>query len=136
VKIGMNLFLWTINVTEDLFPLFPKLKAAGYEGLEVPIARANKPIYVNIRKVLDDLGLQCTTIFNLGPHLNPISPDKAVREKALDELKWAIDTSRGLLRSEALVGPYYSGSRLAAPQKILDAGAMHRSTKSAILTGE
>jgi hypothetical protein len=26
--------------------------------------------------------------------------------------------------------------RLAAPQKILDAGAMHRSTKSAILTGE
>jgi D-psicose/D-tagatose/L-ribulose 3-epimerase len=46
VKIGMNLFLWTINVTEDLFPLFPKLKAAGYEGLEVPIARANKPIYV------------------------------------------------------------------------------------------
>jgi len=26
--------------------------------------------------------------------------------------------------------------RLAAPQKILDAGAMHRSTQSAILTGE
>jgi len=108
VKIGMNLFLWTINVTEDLFPLFPKLKAAGYEGLEIPIARANKPIYVNIRKVLDDLGMQCTTIFNLGADLNPISPDKAVRERALDELKWAIDTSRGLLRSEALVGPYYS----------------------------
>jgi D-psicose/D-tagatose/L-ribulose 3-epimerase len=108
VKIGMNLFLWTINITEDLFPLFPELKAVGYEGLEIPIARANKPIYVNIRKLLDDLGLQCTTIFNLGAPLNPISPDKAVREKALDELKWAIDTSRGLLRSEALVGPYYS----------------------------
>ena len=28
------------------------------------------------------------------------------------------------------------GPRRAAPQKILDAGAMHRSTKSAILTGE
>ena len=26
--------------------------------------------------------------------------------------------------------------RLAAPQKILDAGSMHRSTKSTILTGE
>jgi hypothetical protein len=26
--------------------------------------------------------------------------------------------------------------RLAAPQEILDAGAMHRSTQSAILTGE
>ena len=27
-------------------------------------------------------------------------------------------------------------ARIAPPQKILDAGAMHRSTKSAILTGE
>jgi hypothetical protein len=32
-----------------------------------------------------------------------------------------------------VLGP---GPRRAAPQKILDAGAMHRSTKSAILTGE
>ena len=31
---------------------------------------------------------------------------------------------------------YDPGPRRAAPQKILDAGAMHRSTKSAILTGE
>jgi len=108
MKIGMNLFLWTTNVTKDLFVLFPKLKAAGYEGIEIPIARANNPVYGDIRKILDDLGLACTTMFNLGANLNPISPDKTVRSKALDELKWAIDTSRDPLQSEALVGPYFA----------------------------
>jgi D-psicose/D-tagatose/L-ribulose 3-epimerase len=108
MKIGMNLFLWTTNITRELFPLFPKLKAAGYEGIEVPIAKANDPVYGEIRNILDDLGLPCTTMFNLGADKNPISPDKAVRAKALDELKWAIDTSRESLRSEALVGPYFS----------------------------
>ncbi len=50
MKIGMNLFLWTINVTKKDFSLFPKLKKAGYEGVEVPIARANDPIYIDIRE--------------------------------------------------------------------------------------
>lgn len=104
----MNLFLWTVNVTEELFPLFPKLKALGYEGAEVPIARANKPIYREIRKVLDDCGLACTTMFNLGADVNPISPDETIRQKALDELKWAIDTSQNELRSEVLAGPYFA----------------------------
>jgi len=108
MKIGMNLFLWTTNVTRDLFGLFPDLKAAGYDGVEIPIGRANHPIYGEIRKALDDLGMACTTMFNLGEDLNPISPDKAVRGKALDELKWAIDKSRDPLRSEALVGPYFA----------------------------
>jgi D-psicose/D-tagatose/L-ribulose 3-epimerase len=107
VKIGMNLFLWTTNLTKNHFGLFPDLKSAGYAGVEIPISKANDPIYGEIRKCLDDLGMECTTMFNLGADLNPISPEKAVRRAALDELKWAIDTSREL-RSEALVGPYYS----------------------------
>lgn len=105
----MNLFLWTVKVTEELLPLFPQLKALGYEGVEVPIARANKPIYREIRKVLDDCGLACTTMFNLGADANPISPDETIRQKALDELKWAIDTSQNEMQSEVLAGPYFSG---------------------------
>lgn len=108
MKLGMNLFLWTVNVTEELFPLFPQLKTLGYEGVEVPIARANKPIYREIRKVLDDCGLACTTMFNLGADVNPISPDETIRQKALDELKWAIDTSRNELQSEVLAGPFFA----------------------------
>ncbi len=108
MKLGMNLFLWTTNVSHSLFPLFPRLKETGYEGVEVPIGRDNHPIYREIRSALDDCGLACTTMFNLGEDKNPISPDASIRAKALDEMKWAIDTSREQLRSEALVGPYFS----------------------------
>lgn len=103
----MNLFLWTTNVTKAHFGLFYDLKAAGYEGVEIPIAQANDPIYPDIRKILDELGMRCTTMFNLGAELNPISSDASVRRKAVDELKWAVETSR-LLGSEALVGPYFA----------------------------
>jgi|SRR5579862_1637436 len=108
MKLGMNLFLWTTNIGLQHFTLFPRLKEAGYEGVEVPIGRGNNPIYRDIRAALDDCGLACTTMFNLGESLNPISPDPKVRMKAVDELKWAIDTSREQLRSEALVGPYFA----------------------------
>jgi D-psicose/D-tagatose/L-ribulose 3-epimerase len=108
MKLGMNLFLWTTNVSKDLFPLFPRLKDAGFEGVEIPVSRNNNPIYREIRAALDECGLACTTMFNLGADKNPISPDPAVRRKGLDELKWAIDVSREQLRSEALVGPYFS----------------------------
>jgi hypothetical protein len=42
MKIEMDLFPWTSNVTRELFPLFPKSKAAGFESIEVPIARAGE----------------------------------------------------------------------------------------------
>ncbi len=131
----MNLFLWTVNVTEELFPLFPQLKVLGYEGVEVPIARANKPIYREIRKVLDDCGLACTTMFNLGADLNPISPDESIRQKVLDELKWAIDTSQNELQSEALVGPYFAAYAVFSgkgptPQELDWSAAVMRSAAS------
>jgi D-psicose/D-tagatose/L-ribulose 3-epimerase len=107
MKFGMNLFLWSTNVTPDLFPLFGKLKGVGYEGVEIPIARANNSDYKAMREVLDGVGLACATNFSLGAAVNPVSPDKAVRSKALDELKWAIDTNV-VLKSEVLVGPYFS----------------------------
>src|SRR2546430_1076881 len=34
MKYGMNLLLWTGNVTAEHFPLLAKLKAAGFDGVE------------------------------------------------------------------------------------------------------
>src|SRR6202048_837266 len=52
-----------------------------------------------------------------------------------------VDVLLGKLAEALRPGPFDAleearAPRLAAPQKILDAGAMHRLTKSAILTGE
>src|SRR4051812_42884275 len=37
MKTGMNLLLWTTHVTAEHFPLFAKLKAAGFDGVEIPL---------------------------------------------------------------------------------------------------
>jgi D-psicose/D-tagatose/L-ribulose 3-epimerase len=46
-------------------------------------------------------------ITNVGAGANPISPDAAIRERSLDQLKWAIEIS-ALLGSENLVGPFFA----------------------------
>ena len=35
--LGFNLLLWRRQITEEHFPLFAKIKAAGYDGVELPL---------------------------------------------------------------------------------------------------
>lgn len=107
MKIGFNMFLWTVAVTEEHYPVFETLKAAGYDGVELPLGGGDEAFYARTRKVLDDLGLEATAalLFAGGPE-NPISPDPAKRSAALDKMKWAIDCSRAL-NSSVLMGPFY-----------------------------
>lgn len=37
MKIGMNLLLWTTHVTEAHCPILEKIKATGFDGVEIPI---------------------------------------------------------------------------------------------------
>jgi D-psicose/D-tagatose/L-ribulose 3-epimerase len=105
VKLGLSIYLWTTDVTEDYFYLFRDLKTAGYDGVELPVGSGNTPNYAEIRKLLDGEGLACTTITNVGPDKHTVSPDPAVRRAALDEIKFGIEASQ-TLGSDILVGPY------------------------------
>ena len=57
MRLGMNLFLWTTHVTAEHFPLFEKLRACGYEGVEIPTIRGDLAHYREVRRALDDCGL-------------------------------------------------------------------------------
>ena len=37
MKIGMNMLLWTADVTEEHYPLFAVLKAEGFDGVELTV---------------------------------------------------------------------------------------------------
>ncbi len=37
MKTGMNLLLWTGHVTPADYPTLAKLKAAGFDGVEIPV---------------------------------------------------------------------------------------------------
>lgn len=107
MKIGMNLLLWTAHVTEAHFPLLANLKKAGYDGVELPLFDGDATHYKKIRKELDNLGLGATTVTVVNEDTNPISPDAAIRGKALDRIKWALDMTHEL-GGTALAGPYHS----------------------------
>ncbi len=107
MKIGMNLLLWTGGVTAEHFPLLGKLKAAGFDGVELHVFGGSPADYKPVRAELDKLGLKCTTVTILTKETNAISPDAATRQKAVDWLKTVVEINH-VLGAETVVGPYHS----------------------------
>ncbi len=107
MKTGMNLLLWTGHVTAEHFPLIGKIKAAGFDGVEIPIFEGDPSHYKTIKAELDKQGLRCTSVTVMNPDSNPISPDASIRKAASERLKWAIDCNHAL-GAETMVGPFHS----------------------------
>jgi D-psicose/D-tagatose/L-ribulose 3-epimerase len=107
MKIGMNLLLWTPFVTEEHFGILRKLKATGFDGVEVPLFSGDVAHYKKVGKTLKDDGLACTTCTVMPDEQhNPISAEPTHRQGAVDYLKWVIDCNKAL-GSEVLAGPFY-----------------------------
>jgi D-psicose/D-tagatose/L-ribulose 3-epimerase len=107
MKVGMNLLLWTTNVTDEHFPLLDKIKQWGFDGAEVPIFAADAGHYRALGDKLDDVGLERTAVTVVPPEANPISGDAAVRAKAVEHLKSIIEMCH-LAGVQVLCGPYHS----------------------------
>src|ERR1700761_7262898 len=88
MKTGMNLLLWTGHVTEEHYPLLEKLKATGFDGVEVPLFEGDAAHYKKLGAQLKKLGLGCTTVTVCNAEDNPISPDAAIRKKAAARHQW------------------------------------------------
>jgi len=107
MKYGMNLLLWTAGVTEEHFPLLARLKAMGYDGVELPLFDADHDGLRRVGQELDNLGLARTAVCVSTPDTNPVSPDAAVRQAALDHIKQRVDwcVTAG---ADLLCGPFHS----------------------------
>jgi D-psicose/D-tagatose/L-ribulose 3-epimerase len=105
VDIGFNLLLWTTHLTDDLIPTLRALKAAGYDGVEVPVFQGDPSDYARLRRVLEGEGLRSTVVAIVPDEArNPLS---AAHEGAgVDHLKWLVDCSVAL-GAEVLAGPFY-----------------------------
>jgi D-psicose/D-tagatose/L-ribulose 3-epimerase len=107
MRTGMNLLLWTTHVTRDLYPTLGKLKQAGFDGVEIPIFEGTAEHYKDVRRELDKQGLACTVVTVATPEANPISDDAAVREAAVERMKWVLDMT-AIVGGDILAGPYHS----------------------------
>lgn len=106
MKYGMNLLLWTGELSDTLQPVLERLKAVGYDGIEIPIFNLDLD-YAGWGKRLDDLGLERTAVTVRNAEDNPISPDAVVRAKGVELNKRTLDccAAAGV---QTLVGPYHS----------------------------
>lgn len=107
MKYGMNMLLWTANVTEDHFHILRMLKEAGFDGVELPIFEMDVEKFSVLGKELDHMGLERTAVAVCTDEANPISPELAVRTAGLIRLKEAIDCCQAA-GVKLLCGPLHS----------------------------
>jgi D-psicose/D-tagatose/L-ribulose 3-epimerase len=110
VKIGMNMLLWGTQITPQHIPVFAGLAAAGYDGVEIPVVGQSTAELKTMAAACDDLGLARTAVAFVGEHVNPISPDPAIRVAAVDSLKRGIDDAK-LIGADILGGGIYQAHK-------------------------
>ncbi|WP_435009813.1 sugar phosphate isomerase/epimerase family protein [Tundrisphaera lichenicola] len=108
MKTGMNLLLWTTKVEPELDPVLDRLKAMGFDSVEVPIFDVDdRKSYERLGKRLKELGLGATAVTVMGPETNPISPEPAVRKAAVAYLEKVFECASSF-GCEVLCGPTHS----------------------------
>ena len=108
MKTGMNLLLWTTEVTAEHDPLLDQLKGLGFDAVEIPIFKVDDLApYERLGKRLRSLDLGATAVTVMSPEANPISPDPAIRKAAVDYLDRVLECAAAF-GGEILCGPTHS----------------------------
>src|ERR1019366_5034462 len=106
MKFGVTTFIWTTEFGPPHFSLLPRIKAAGFDGIEAPIFDPREFPAAEIRKSVAANGLECTTCTVCADGLSLIAEDAGVRRKARVDLEEKIQAAAEA-GSHILAGPVY-----------------------------
>jgi D-psicose/D-tagatose/L-ribulose 3-epimerase len=107
VKFGVNTYIWSADFTPAHLDLLPRLKAGGFDGVEIPIFRPAQFEAAAIRRGAEAVGLERTAVASLLPELSLISDDADVRRRTVAHIGDAIKAAAEL-GSRLFAGPLYS----------------------------
>lgn len=107
MKFGVNTFIWSASFDRSNLPLLPLIKENGFDGVEVPLFRPSEFAATDIRRGLEENGLECTICSVLVDGLSLIGDDAAVRAKTHAHLKDAIHCAAEV-GARIIAGPIYS----------------------------
>ena len=107
MKYGMNLLLWSGDISDEHLPMIERLKAMGFDGVEVPLFNLDVDKWTRYGQKLEALGLERTAVTIRNEPDNPISSDPAIRQHAIELNKRTLDCCQAI-GAESLVGPFHS----------------------------
>jgi D-psicose/D-tagatose/L-ribulose 3-epimerase len=107
MKFGVNLFIWTANFDETHLPLLPRIRAAGFDGVEAPMYKGRDFAVAEMRKGLAETGMECTICSILVDGLSMISDNAGTRTKTVEQLRENIATAAEI-GAKIIAGPLYA----------------------------
>ena len=107
MKIGVNTMIWSGDYDRQVQGLLPTIKAAGFDGIEIPLFRPDAFDAAAVRRDMEAEGLECTVSSAFIQGVSPISEDAAGRASALEHLKRLIGTAAEA-GAHVIAGPMYS----------------------------
>jgi D-psicose/D-tagatose/L-ribulose 3-epimerase len=107
MKFGVNTFIWSESFDRSNLPLLPRVKSWGFDGVEVPLFVPSEFLAADIRKGLEENGLECTVCSVLLPGLSLISDDGDVRKKSRSHMQDVVKAAAEA-GARVVAGPLYS----------------------------
>ncbi len=107
MRFGVNTFLWGMEFGPAEMDLLPKLRAAGFDGVELPVFDPASFPAAQARRVAEENGLGLTYCSVMQPGLHAGHENPAVREETLSYLKSLVE-SAAESGATVLAGPLYS----------------------------
>jgi D-psicose/D-tagatose/L-ribulose 3-epimerase len=107
MRYGLNLLLWTDRMHDGLVPILERVKALGYDGVEIPIFELDERLHREWGQRLDTVGLARTAVTVRTAGDNPVSPSATVRKAAVEAMKRTLDCCHAV-GATVLAGPTHS----------------------------
>ena len=107
MKFGVNTLIWNSSFEQAHFSLLPSIKAAGFDGIEIPIFNPATCSAAAIRRELETCGLECTAVSILPGQTTLTSADAAVRRAAQAHIRECLQVAAEI-GVRLFGGPLYS----------------------------
>jgi D-psicose/D-tagatose/L-ribulose 3-epimerase len=107
MKLAVNTLLWHVDFTPAHLALLPRLKAAGFQGIEVPVFEPASFEAAAIRRGFEAHGLEFIQCCIVPPGLSLIDADASALAKGRRHLRDAIKVAADV-GARIIAGPLYS----------------------------
>lgn len=119
LSFAASTWLWTSPFSNDTVSLFPKIKAMGFDAVEIPVEDPGLIDNALVNRALGDHGLQGIVCGAFGPTRDLTHEDPAVHQQCFDYLEQCFELCNAV-DATFLAGPMYSAvgkARMVPPEQ-------------------